>query len=148
MSPESIPISPPTASTASSSVQQSSRHDHHDSLSFALQPLLQHLDVQIVRTDRYLTPLLATLESIEKAVDTGIASRQPPTDEQQTLLVGISATRTLVRYFEQDLFGKARRPRTGEVAECIETLGEMCDELHLPGTTGQDLRLVAGQIRE
>lgn len=122
-------------------------YDHQDHLYVAIQPLLQHLNVESHRTDRYLTALLTKLDSIEKAVETGIAARQPPTEEQRTLLVGISATRTLIRYFERDMFGRARRPRTGEVSDCIDTLAEICDALGLPDTTAHNLRLVASQIR-
>lgn len=147
MSPPMLSPSPPASSTTSSTPLQSSVDDHHDHLALAIQPLLRHLNVDPPIPDRYLTALVHQLESIEKAVDTGIAARQPPSDEQRALLVGISATRTLVKFFERDLFDQSRRPRTGEVGDCICTLAEICDALGLGETISRDLKLIAGHIR-
>jgi len=112
-------------------------YDIHDQLETLLQPLLTYLAVTSTRSDRYLHSLLDRLIQTESLLFPNTPERTAVTDAQQQLLVGIDATRTLVRYCERDMYEKGVRPRVGEVVEAIESLGEMCLSVGL----GDDVRM-------
>ena len=122
-------------------------YDQYDHLILALQPIILHLHVTSPTSDRILTTLHEMLRSTEKAVETGIAARQPPTDEQRILLEGISATRILARYFERSLFDRERAPRLGQVVEAIEDMALMCQALGLGDVARRNLVIVANQLK-
>lgn len=144
------PMSPP--STGLSTPSRLSIYDHHDNLGMALHPLLVHLAVTYERSDRYLTALLDRLSLLERSMFPDDAPPRPPTDEERSMLVSISATRTLVRYFEQNLYGRdrqrERRPRTGEVADAIEVLADLCDSAGLGEDVQKSVLAVGSSIRD
>jgi len=133
----SSPISLPDISRpASTRPVKLSVYDIHDQLEVLLQPLLAYLAVSSERSDRYLHSLLDRLIQTEHHLFPNTPERTLVTDAQQQLLVGIDATRTLVRYCERDMHEKGARPRIGEVVEAIESLGGMCLSVGL----GEDVR--------
>jgi len=134
-------FSTPTSSSAISrpgSTRQVkiSVYDIHDQLAVLLQPLLTYLAVTSERSDRFLQSLLERLIQTESHLFPNTPERTLVTDAQQQLLVGIDATRTLVRYCERDMYEQGARPRIGEVVEAIESLGGMCFSVGL----GDDIR--------
>jgi len=112
-------------------------YDIHDQLETLLRPLLTYLAVTSTRSDRYLHSLLDRLIQTESLLFPNTPERTAVTDAQQQLLVGIDATRTLVRYCERDMYEKGVRPRIGELVEAIESLGDMCLSVGL----GEDVRM-------
>jgi hypothetical protein len=113
-----------------------SAYDIHDQLEVLLRPLLTYLAVTSERSDRYLHSLLERLIQTESHLFPNTPERTTVTDAQQNLLVGIDATRTLMRYCEMGMYEKGVRPRIGEVAEAIECLGDLCVSVGL----GDDVR--------
>jgi hypothetical protein len=103
-----------------------SLYDIHDQLEVLIQPLMTYIAVTSTRSDRYLHALLERLIKTESHLFPNTPDRTTVIDAQQNLLVGIDATRTLVRYLERDIYDKGTRPRIGEVAEAIESLGDLC----------------------
>jgi hypothetical protein len=111
-------------------------YDIHDQLEVLLQSLLTYLAVTSQRSDRYLHSLLERLIQTESHLFPNTPERTTVTDAQQNLLMGIDATRTLMRYCEMGMYEKGARPRIGEVAEAIECLGDLCVSVGL----GEDVR--------
>lgn len=97
---------------------------------------MTYVAVTSTRSDRYLHALLERLTQTENHLFPNTSERTTITDAQQNLLVGIDATRTLMRYCEMGMYEKGARPRIGEVAEAIEALGELCLSVGL----GEDVR--------
>jgi hypothetical protein len=111
-------------------------YDIHDQLEVLLRPLLAYLAVTSERSDRYLHSLLERLTQTENHLFPNTPERKTVTEAQRSLLVGIDATRTLMRYCEMGMYEKGARPRIGEVAEAIECLGDLCVSVGL----GEDVK--------
>lgn len=146
-------VSTPTStqsgpSRTSSTPARLSVYDIHDRLDVLLRPLLSHLAVHSPRSDRFLQPLLARLTELESSLFPNSVGPTSLCDDQKQLLVGIDATRTLMRYCERDLYEKGARPRLGEVVEAIETLGDMSMSVGLGEEVRRNLYLFASHLRD
>lgn len=146
-------VSTPTStqsgpSRTSSTPARLSVYDIHDRLDVLLRPLLSHLAVHSPRSDRFLQPLLTRLTELESSLFSNSAGPTSLCDDQKQLLVGIDATRTLMRYCERDIYEKGARPRLGEVVEAIETLGDMSMSVGLGEEVRRNLYLFASHVRD
>ena len=122
-------------------------YDVHDQLEVLLQPLMTYVVVTSPGSDRYLHSLLDRLIQTESHLFPNRPERTTVTDAQQSLLVGIDATRTLMRYCEADMYRKGPRPRVGEVAEAIESLGDLCFSIGLGEEVRQGCLSLASIVR-
>jgi hypothetical protein len=124
-----------------------SLYDIHDQLEHLLEPLTAYLSVQPSRSDRFLQALLARLVELDKNLFPNSPERTTICDDQKKMLLGIDATRTLVRYCERDLYDRSPKPRVGAVVEAIEALGDFCLDLGLDEMSRQELRRLATAVR-